>query len=377
MSLVVDEHREYLADAPRIAAYRAALSAVVTPGSIGLDLASGTGILGLLACQAGAARIYALESGDIAGLAQQLAVENGFGDRITTIQEWSTRAELPERVDFVVTDLAGRFGFEAGLFELLDDARRRFLKPGGAIIPSAVTLWIAPVTCVEARGHVDFWTRPLHGLTFGAAHSIAKSTGYPRHLSTADLLAPPVVLASASLQETAETLSGRSEFTIDRAQQLDGIGGWFSATLADGVELTNAPGSAGRINRRNVFFPLRDAVAAQPGDRVTVSMFIRQAQLLVRWHVEVFRGEQRLHATDTSTFSGMLLSPQSKARTLPGFTPRLTPAGLARRTVVDMCDGTHTVEEIERAMLERHPGVVRTAAEAAVFVAEVVSAYGR
>jgi len=377
MSLVVDEHREYLADAARLGAYRRALNAVVTPGSVGLDLASGTGILGLLACQAGAARIYALESNDIAGLAERLAAENGFGDRIITIQEWSTRAKLPERVDFIVTDLAGRFGFEVGLLELVDDARKRFLKPGGVLIPSSVTLFIAPVTCAEARGHVDFWTQPLHGLSFAAAHEIAQSTGYPRHLTTSDLLAAPATLASANLCETTTTLSGRAEFTIERASRLDGLGGWFSATLAPGVELTNAPGHPSRINRRNVFFPLQDVVDVERGDGVSVSMFIRPELLVVRWHVEIRHNNELIHTTDTSTFSGMLLSPQSKARTQPEFRPTLSAAGQARRTVVNMCDGGHSVAEIEREVLKRHADVVRSEAEAAVFVAEVVTRYAR
>jgi hypothetical protein len=377
MSLVVDEHRAYLSDDARVTAYRRARNAIVTPGSVGLDLASGTGILGLLACQAGAARIYAIESDDIAGLAQRLAAENGFGDRIITIQEWSTRVQLPERVDFIVTDLAGRFGFEAGLLELVDDARRRFLKPGGALVPSAVTLFIAPVSCSEARAHVDFWAEPLHGLSFGAAYEIAQSTGYPRHLSTSDLLAPAVTLTSANLHDTTTTLSGRGDFVIARAARLDGIGGWFSATLAAGVELTNTPGDPSRINRRNVFFPLQQAVDVESGDRATVSMFIRPELLVVRWRVEVRRNDALIHTTDTSTFSGMLLSPQSKERTQPGFRPALTAAGEARRTVVNMCDGGHTIAEIEQELLKRHADVVRSDSEAAVFVAEVVTRYAR
>jgi protein arginine N-methyltransferase 1 len=375
MSLIVDEHREYLADLPRVRAYADALKAVVRPGDVGLDLASGTGILGLLACQAGAARVYAIESGDIATLARQIAIDNGLADRITVIAEHSSRAILPERVDFIVTDLAGRFGFEAGLFEILRDARRRFLKPGGRLIPRDVSMWIAPVESADVRSQVDFWGEARHGVRFDAAHAIARSTGYPRHFTPADLLSPGTRLTGADLSVDVTTMSGTAAFVVARKGSLDGVAGWFSATLADGIELTNAPGHANRINRRNVFFPLRDRVAVGEGDRVTVTMVIRPESLIVRWRVEVHRGASLVHSTDTSTFSGMLLSKSNVDRTRPGFMPELTEAGKARRTVVDLCDGTRTVKDIEAAVFARHPQLFNDLDEATAFVAEVVTRY--
>ncbi len=157
MSLILDEHREYLSDRARIDAFARAVTLMVRPGDVVLDLGSGTGILGLMACRAGAERVYALEYGPIVGLARQIAQANGFGDRVHFIKELSTRAVLPEPVDLVLTDQIGRFGFEAGLLEYLPDARRRFLKPGGRTIPSGVDLWLAPVEHAAQWRRVSFW----------------------------------------------------------------------------------------------------------------------------------------------------------------------------------------------------------------------------
>ncbi|HVB38869.1 MAG TPA: 50S ribosomal protein L11 methyltransferase, partial [Vicinamibacterales bacterium] len=166
MSLIVDEHREYLADEVRLAALDAAIGATVRPGDVVLDLGAGTGILGLMAARAGARHVYGLECGIIVGLARDVARANGFGDRFTFIQELSTRAELPEPVDVIVTDSMGRFGFEAGLLEYLADARRRFLKPGGRTVPVGVDLWAAPVAHAPQWARVAFWESRPAGFDF-------------------------------------------------------------------------------------------------------------------------------------------------------------------------------------------------------------------
>src|SRR5260221_13618520 len=114
MSLVLDEHRQYLADTARLDAFDAALRATVRPGDVVLDLASGTGILGLLACRAGARRVYAIELGSIVELAREVASANGLADRIIAVNELASRAHLPEQVDLIVTDAAGHFGFDGG-----------------------------------------------------------------------------------------------------------------------------------------------------------------------------------------------------------------------------------------------------------------------
>src|SRR5687767_2221751 len=145
MSRVLDEHREYLDDPLRVEAYRRAISQVVRPGDVVVDIASGTGILGLLACQAGAARVYSIDDGEITEVARRIVERTPFAERITIIRSRVEFAEIPEQADVAVLDQAGHFGFEAGLIELLDDARRRFLKPTGRSIPEAITLILAPV----------------------------------------------------------------------------------------------------------------------------------------------------------------------------------------------------------------------------------------
>ena len=115
------------------------------PGAVVVDLGSGTGVLGLLACQAGAKRVYSIEETSLIELARDICQANGFADRIRFIKGLSTRVDLPEPADVILADQIGHFGFEAGLFDYFSDARRRFLKPNGVTIPQRITFCIAPV----------------------------------------------------------------------------------------------------------------------------------------------------------------------------------------------------------------------------------------
>ncbi|MGA9721862.1 MAG: hypothetical protein WBQ86_05380 [Candidatus Binatus sp.] len=57
MSLILDEHREYLNNRPRVSAFERAISEVVRPGDVLLDSGSGTGIPELFALKALASRV--------------------------------------------------------------------------------------------------------------------------------------------------------------------------------------------------------------------------------------------------------------------------------------------------------------------------------
>ncbi|MBI3933350.1 MAG: methyltransferase domain-containing protein [Acidobacteria bacterium] len=385
MSLIVDEHRQYLADEVRVSAYQEAIAEVVGPGDVVLDLASGTGILGLLACRAGAKRVYSIEQGGMIELARTVARANGFEDRITYVKGHSTRVELPEPVDVAICDQAGHFGFEAGILELFNDVRERFLKPGGRLIPQRISIHLAPVECPEIWGQVAFWSESVAGFDFGPARAWAANTGYPTRFSSGQILAEPGLLCSLDLpQGTPPSLSGEVRFRATRAGTLHGIGGWFSAQLSENVSMTNSPLAARSIGRRNVFFPLERPVPLTAEDGVRVQMHIIPAELLVSWKVEVREGDERhigagkngLKARFAhSTLRGMLLAREDLRKTRPEFVPRLSPWGQARRSVLELCDGHTPLAEIEREVYRRHPSLFPSLGEAAAFVAEVVLGY--
>jgi SAM-dependent methyltransferase len=376
VSLIVDEHRLYLSDAARIEAFRAAIHETVRPGDVVVDLGCGTGILGFFACEAGAARVYGIEQTGLIELARSLARANGFDSRITYLPGLSTEISIPERADVVVADQIGHFGFDAGVWEYFADARQRFLRPGGTLLPREVSLLVAPVEAAELFAQVAFWSGRPAGFEFAPAREWARNTGYPTHFAAPQLLsAPHTLLRTPLLEARPDMLAARAALRIDRAGVLHGIGGWFEAQLSGSVVLTNSPFAARRINRRNVFFPFDGPCDVLPGDIVDLAMRIDPVETLVSWSATLTRGGSTIAAWRHSTWSGMLVSREELRRMRPDFVPELTPRGVARRTVLELCDGRRPLADIEQATYERHAELFPSRDEAAVFVSEVVSRY--
>jgi hypothetical protein len=383
MSLVLDEHREYLSDPNRLDAYSRAIAELVKPGDVVVDLGAGTGIMGLLACRAGAGRVYCIEETSLIGLAREIFQANGFADRVTFIKDLSTHITLPEKADVVVADQIGRFGFEAGVLEFFSDARQRFLNRGGVLVPSRIDLMVAPVEHEELWGQIEFWDQRPAGFDFRPARKIAVNTGYPIKLRPQDLLASPRVIVSLATEECPASISGiETSMEVERAGTLHGIGGWFRAQLSPSFTMSNGPLDAARIGRRNVYFPIDRPVAVEKGDRVRVTMTIQPGDVMVTWKVEVCdphstperKGVARSRFTH-STFQGVLLCEEDLAREQPEFVPTLTPRGEARRSILELCDGRRSLAAIEQEVYRRYPPLFPSLAHAAAFVAEVVTRY--
>lgn len=378
MSRVIDEHRLYLQDRSRIDAFARAIDAIVRPGDRVIDLGSGTGVLGLLACRAGARLVYAIEATGIIGLASDVRDASGYHDRMVFVRGHSMSVSLPERADVIVTDQIGRFGVDGDILLYLDDARRRLLVPGARSVPASIDLHVAPVECPRMYERIAFWDTSPAGFDFHPVRHLAVNTVYPARLRPESLLGAPA--AGVHLDLTTgkrERLSFAIAMPIDRSGLLHGLGGWFSAELAPGVSMSNSPLDGSRIRRRQVFLPIDRPVAVARGDLVNVRMRVLPEQSIVAWEVRVdFRagGFERFRH---STLHGMLVTPADLDRTRPAFRPSLTRSGVARQSILNLCDGSRALADIEDEVYRRHADLFLTRDQAAVFVAEVVTRYTR
>ncbi len=166
----VQRHRSMAPDDRRNAAYFEALRAVITPDSVVLDVGAGLGILGLMAAKLGARQVYLVEPSNVIEVASQIASKNGLAERVTTLRDKMEDVELDEPVDVILSVLTGNFLLQEDLLPVLFDARDRFLKPGGAMLPDCARMMVAPIEAPLLFGEtVDQWSTPVHGIDLSTA----------------------------------------------------------------------------------------------------------------------------------------------------------------------------------------------------------------
>ncbi|MEA2164522.1 MAG: type protein arginine methyltransferase [Thermoanaerobaculia bacterium] len=268
---MLEVHRELLLDEIRLNAYRDAIRKVVTPESVVLDIGTGSGILAFFACEAGARRVFAVENQHSADLAIFLTKSLGLRDRMTVLHDHSTKVKLPELADTLVTETLGAFGFEEHILSSVIDARRRLLRPGAAIIPQRVELYVVPVEVPQLFDrHIAWWQQKPYGFDLSPLATFASNVIYVSNIETTAFLADPdrVIACDLATIESAD-VSGEVEFAAARSGTLHGFAGWFRATLAEGVALSNElPGT----RWSHAFLPLEVPQPIEAGDPITLKV---------------------------------------------------------------------------------------------------------
>lgn len=243
-------HENMLLDKIRCDAYRQAIQGTVKPGDVVVDLGAGTGLLSFFAAQAGARHVYAIEMSGIAKVAADLIEANGFRDRITLIRKTSKKVRLPERCDVLVTETLSSFCFDAeNTIEFVADARERFLKPGGRIIPQSADTFLLPFSSDafgvgqlvatgpgERPAFYDLDYRPFAKKLLNE-YRIVRASRKPLLALSQPALCYHIDFHKGT-QNPGKTFV---PFRITVDGRLDGFLGWFEAHLCEGVTLHTSP----------------------------------------------------------------------------------------------------------------------------------------
>lgn len=267
---MLDYHRELLADETRTLAFREAIQRTVRPGDVVIDLGCGSGILSYFACQAGAARVYSIDSTRMADVTSLLARHLGLADRITVIRKESSEVELPERANVLISETLGVTGFDEGIAGSVLDARRRLLTDDARVIPSRVGVSLVPVEVdYDYDKHIAFWSERRYGFDLSPLRLFASNAIAFAHIRSNAHLAKPQEMFSV-VPGDATRAEGKAAFVAERDGFLHGFGAFFTATLAEGVTLSNA--RARDTSWSQALLPLEVPVQLHIGAKVGVEL---------------------------------------------------------------------------------------------------------
>ena len=348
-----------IADRGRTMAYAAALNSAITPNSVVLDIGAGPGIFTLLACRAGAGKVYAVEPDDTIEVAREAVAANGFEDRAEFIQALTTEIALPEPVDIIVASIQGALPLFGSSVVSMLDARDRFLKPGGTMIPFRETMKVALISADALyHGIVDPW-ECCFGFNYRAARDRAVNSAGGRRLPRELLLVEPqpwAVLDYASLN--GPSANGKVAWTITKHGVAHGLGVWFDCETAPGIGFSNAPGVPDSNVFRQMFFPWPEPCQLEAGDNVTVAIradFVG-GDYIFGWNTEICSAAGVTKARfRQSQLQGCSLSRETLRKSSSVFVPSLKPDAAIDKMILDLFSEGICLEEASRRIAVRFP----------------------
>ncbi|XP_064542736.1 protein arginine N-methyltransferase 1 [Drosophila montana] len=147
-----------------------------------LVLSCGTGTLALMAARAGAARVYALDHSQVTDYARLVVRANKWEHIITVLHGRVANVELPQRVDGIMCNWMGQcLLYESELLELLE-ARDRWLKPNGFILPDLAALYLLGGAEQRLKNERCNWWLDVYGFNMNAMRRYALAE--PRFVRT-------------------------------------------------------------------------------------------------------------------------------------------------------------------------------------------------
>jgi protein arginine N-methyltransferase 1 len=350
-----------IADGVRMGGYVQALRQAVKPGSVVLDIGTGTGIFALLACRFGARKVYAVEPDDAIQVARETARANGYAGQIEFAQDLSTRVALPERAEVIVSDLRGVLPLFQHHLPAIVDARQRLLAPGGVLIPLRDTLWAAVVEAPDLyRRHLTPWEGNSYGFDMEPARRLLANTWRKAQVTPEQLLTEPQPWAELDYTRIeTPNVSAEVTWTVARAGTAHGLSIWFDATLAPGIGFSNAPG-APELIYGSAFFPWPTPVALAAGDTVAVALRANLVgeDYVWRWDSRIFGqgspGQVRAQFQQ-STFAGVPLSPARLQKRAAGHVPTLNEDGRIDRLILTLLGEGTSLGEIASRVAAHFP----------------------
>ena len=319
-----------------------------------VEIGTGVGYFAIVACRAGAARVVTIEPDPAIHVAAELASLNGCADRIRFIQDLSSRVSL-EPADVLVSDLRGVLSPYGSHIPSVVDARRRLLKPEGALIPERDTMWVALAGAPSSSASTP--PADAEPVDLGPLDRAIANSWWKTHLTATDLLTAAQPWHTIDYRTViGADVEGTAELEAERSGDAHGLGVWFDSELYGGHGFSNAPG-ASRTLYGQAFFPLPMPVPLEAGDRVRVEIRAKfvGSDYVWSWRGRVVSGASAGQSFAQSTFYGTPLDAASLRKRADSFVPRLSRGGEAQAWMLSRMSADVSLRAIAEGALAAFP----------------------
>jgi hypothetical protein len=251
-----------------------------------LDIGSGNGILSLLAAQAGAKRVYAVERTDAVDFVTAHAKENGFADVIQVVRgdlahddaSYFAKA-FTETPNVVIGELLGNFAPDEGQHHGYR-AAFPFVRPDTTYIPASYQLLFAP-TDLDYIGPFAKAMKSVHGLHLDFLVEKLRTTTFHRRMSGNEVCGPEIVGYEAKTTDP-QPLDLEVLLTIDKDCTLQAVISQFNATLVKGIELSTSVFEPW-THWMSVVFPVARPFTCQKGEQVRFRLTMPDIEWQKTW----------------------------------------------------------------------------------------------
>ena len=373
---------DMIADRVRVDAYTQALRKTVRPGDVVLEIGTGSGVFAVLACQLGAARVYAVEPDPVIQVAREIAAANDCAGSIEFIEDLSTRVTLPVQAGVIVSDLRGVLPLFQHHLPSIADARRRFLAPGGTLIPKRDAVWVAVAEAPEEYGRiVDCWETNALGQNLSPARRLVVNDMRKVRFTPQQLLTPPLLWTTLDYATIEHPdVRGAMNFSVQRPGTGHGIVAWFETCLADGICFSNAPGLPEAVYG-SMFFPWTEPVPLSEGQKLCVNLeaTLLENDYIWRWNTQIDSADGSGSALrfEQSQLSGAVLSLAKLRQSASDYVPQLAEDGRLHRRALELMDGKNSLEAISRRLAAEFPQRFTRWQQALSYAGKLSQSYSR
>ncbi|ONM05598.1 putative protein arginine N-methyltransferase 6 [Zea mays] len=224
-------------------------------------------------------QVYAVDASDIAFQAMEIVRENELSDKVVVLHGRIEDVDIEEKVDVIISEWMGYMLLYESMLGSVIFARDKWLKPGGLILPSHASLYMAPVTNSQRYHDSIYFWRDVYGIKMSSMMPLAKLCAFMEPsvetISGENVLTWPAVVAQVDCYtiqaQKLETITAAFKFTsMLQGQTWCSSESCFTKSPSHGFEVTS-PHFRGKS--LPWFIPFRDPTHVGASDIVS-TLFI-------------------------------------------------------------------------------------------------------